>query len=312
MARRKIGYSPRGPAVYRNVRRSFDGQIQVLLDEDEIDDLELDFTGFLEAGETISSVTVTPEGVAVTSTLSTPKITLNLSEATQVDSTGKVVAIITLSSGEIWRETIRVRRPTFYMDTKRIDGKAIDAQDPGTVSPGAGIINLTGQAPSIVLDLILSPAAESIVLTGYAPSVPINVTVTPDAESITVTGQTPTVTLGANVAPDAGSITVTGQQPVVIVDQVVQPASESITVTGQVPVVVSGADVVVQPGAGSVTVTGQAPALAIDQIIQPAAESITLTGQTPTVVVAGGGADKYLLESGDAYLLESGDFILLE
>ena len=310
MARRYVGYSPRGPAVYRNVRRAPNGDILILLEKEEIDDLELDFEKLFTDGETISSATVTPEHITVSSTLSSPKLTLNLSKVAVSDLSGKITALLTFSSGEVWKEIIRVRRPVRHLDPDvgRDDGTFIEAADPSVIRPGAASITIGGQIPIIVLDQILQPAAASISITGQAPTVAIDALIQPAAGTLNVTGQTPTIVVNANIAPGAGSITVTGQAPTIAVDQIltpasesitvagqtpavaidqiVQPAAESITLTGQVPVVDVGAgNVVVQPGAGSITATGQAPSIAIDQIVQPGAESVTVTGQAPTIIV---------------------------
>ena len=63
MARHSIGFTPAGATVFRNVRRTTGGRPLLLLDEDDVADLELDFTRTLEDGESVSDVTATGKGV---------------------------------------------------------------------------------------------------------------------------------------------------------------------------------------------------------------------------------------------------------
>ena len=124
MARQYIGFTSRGPAVFRNVKKASTGEPLILLDENEVKDLELDLTGYLETGETISSATASvSDGVTTTISTTSPKVTLNFSSATEYDLNGKVEVVITMSSGEKWRGYIRVRRRSRYM-TQEFDNVA--------------------------------------------------------------------------------------------------------------------------------------------------------------------------------------------
>jgi len=114
VTRAYVGFTTRGPTVFRNVRKAQSGEILVTLDENEAKDLQLDFTGYLETGETVSSATVEPEGVTATVATTSPNVTLTLSEATKYDLSGKIETIVTFSSGEKWRQLIRVRRRSRY------------------------------------------------------------------------------------------------------------------------------------------------------------------------------------------------------
>jgi hypothetical protein len=113
MARLSIGYTPNGARVYRNVRMAETGEPLILVDEGEVKSVVLNLTAYLDTGETISSVTTTDENVTATTTLTTPTISVALSAATST-SDGSVTLVITLSSGEIIRQTLRVRRPNRY------------------------------------------------------------------------------------------------------------------------------------------------------------------------------------------------------
>jgi pyocin large subunit-like protein len=110
MARRYIGLTKRGIATLRNVRKAETGEPLVTLDENEVDDLVIDFTGYLESGETVSSATATPNGVTETISTTSPKVTLTLSEANQYNLSGRIEVVVTMSSGTVWRQYIRVRR----------------------------------------------------------------------------------------------------------------------------------------------------------------------------------------------------------
>lgn len=103
--------------VLRNVRRASTGEPLVLLDENAVTQLELDFTDFLETGETISSASVTYTGVTGSTSTSSPRVTLTLSAATAyTDDAGKATYVVTFSSGEIFRGILRVRRTSRYAD----------------------------------------------------------------------------------------------------------------------------------------------------------------------------------------------------
>jgi len=115
MARRYIGFTKRGPAVFRNVRKAETGEPLVTLDENEADDVVLDFQGYLETGETVSSATITANGVTAAVATTSPKVTLTLSEANKFNITGRVEVVVTMSSGTKWRGYVRVRRRSRYM-----------------------------------------------------------------------------------------------------------------------------------------------------------------------------------------------------
>jgi len=114
VSRYYIGYTSRGPTVLRNIRKDDTGEPLILVDEDEVKTITLDLTNLLETGETISSATVDEtQNVTATRTLSSPTITVNLSSVTSYTD-GYAVILITLSSGEVIRQLLRVRRPARY------------------------------------------------------------------------------------------------------------------------------------------------------------------------------------------------------
>lgn len=117
MKRAYIGFTSKGPTILRNIRRAPTGEPLLLLDESAAAKVELDFTDFLESGETISgSASVTYEGVTGSTSTSSPRVTLTLSAATTYDLAGKATYVVTFSSGEIFRGILRVRRTSRYAD----------------------------------------------------------------------------------------------------------------------------------------------------------------------------------------------------
>lgn len=109
MARNSIIFTARGPAVFRNVRKDLTGEPLLLIDQDEVKTLVLDFASYVESGETISSATAAAESVTCSISTSSPLVTLTLSAATS-NSDGRVTVVVTMSTANKWRGIIRVRR----------------------------------------------------------------------------------------------------------------------------------------------------------------------------------------------------------
>lgn len=116
MTRSYLGFTSRGPTIRRNVRTDITGEPLLLIDQDAVTKLELDFADMLEGTETVSSATATPENVTVVIATVTPRVTLTFSAVTSYDLIGKVTMLVTFSSGEKWRGIIRVRRTSRHGD----------------------------------------------------------------------------------------------------------------------------------------------------------------------------------------------------
>lgn len=116
--RHYIGVSSQGPTVLRNVRKDITGEPLLLVDQDAAVKLRVNFADWLEASETISSVTATPEGCTLSTSTSSPNVDLTISAVTNAH-TGKVTLKATSSTGEIWLGIINVRRPNRYGDEQR-------------------------------------------------------------------------------------------------------------------------------------------------------------------------------------------------
>jgi hypothetical protein len=123
MSRYRIIYTDKGATILRNVRKAPTGEPLVLLDKDEVTTVVLDLTAYLEAGETISSVTETEEQrVTASAVLASPLVTITLSNATDYYE-GSVTYKFTLSSGVVIRQRIHCRRTNRHTEEedKRID-----------------------------------------------------------------------------------------------------------------------------------------------------------------------------------------------
>ena len=118
MSRLFVGITHRGPSTLRNVSLSETGEPEVLLREGEASTLTLDYTEWLESGETISSAPIVAEQVTASiGTISTgaTNLVVLLSNPTSYDD-GKATITVTTTNGAVRKEVIRVRRPSLYGD----------------------------------------------------------------------------------------------------------------------------------------------------------------------------------------------------
>lgn len=120
MARQYIGFTQSGMMVLRNVRRDLTGEPMILLDEDAVQTVVLDFAAMLESGETISSTSSTSKNVTKSVSTSSPTVTVTLSDATSTTD-GSVTLVVTFSSGNVWRGILRVRRTDRFTDEALAD-----------------------------------------------------------------------------------------------------------------------------------------------------------------------------------------------
>ena len=113
--RHYIGLTNAGETILRNVRRDDTGEPLILIDKDAITKLRVDFTDWLETGETITAVTVTAQSCTVSTSTASPNVDLTISLVTSYDY-GTIELVATCSNGEVWRSIIRVRRTNRYTD----------------------------------------------------------------------------------------------------------------------------------------------------------------------------------------------------
>lgn len=109
MTRHYLGVSSKGPNVFRNVRRDITGEPLLLLDQDEVARLTIDWSDWLETEETISSVSATARNASISVSTTSPRTVITISAVTSFYD-GDITVIATASTGEKWRGIIRVRR----------------------------------------------------------------------------------------------------------------------------------------------------------------------------------------------------------
>jgi hypothetical protein len=115
VTRHYLGISPRGPTVYRNVRKDETGEPLLLIDQDAVVKLTIDFSDWLETGETLSSVSATARSCTIAVSTTSPRTVITISDVTSHHD-GDITIIATSSTGEKYREIIRVRRTNRYTD----------------------------------------------------------------------------------------------------------------------------------------------------------------------------------------------------
>ena len=115
MSRHYLGISARGPTVFRNVRKDDTGEPLLLIDEDEVVKLTIDYSDWLETDETLSSVSATARSCTISVATASPRTVITISAVTS-NHDGDITVIATSSTGEKARDIIRVRRTNRYTD----------------------------------------------------------------------------------------------------------------------------------------------------------------------------------------------------
>jgi hypothetical protein len=115
MTRHYLGIAARGPTVFRNIRTDETGEPLLLVDEDAIVKLTLDWSDWLESGETIASVSATARSATISTSTTSPRSVITISDVTS-NHDGDITVIAISSTGEQWRGIIRVRRTNRYKD----------------------------------------------------------------------------------------------------------------------------------------------------------------------------------------------------
>ena len=87
----------------------------MLIDQDAVVKLTIDFIDWLETGETLSSVSATARSCTVSVSTTSPRTTITISDVTS-HTDGDITIVTTSSTGEKYREIIRVRRTNRYTD----------------------------------------------------------------------------------------------------------------------------------------------------------------------------------------------------
>ena len=155
-----------------------------------------------------------------------------------------------------------------------------------TVLPGAGTIELAGQAPSVAIGDVLSPGAATIELVGEAPTADVGVTVSPGAGTIALAGEAPTADIGVAVSPGAGTIELAGGAPTLDLGVVVAPGAGTISLAGEAPTVTTGgSSITVAPGAGTISLAGGAPTAEVGITVAPGSGTVEIAGGAATAEV---------------------------
>lgn len=121
MSRHYLGISARGSTVFRNVRKDETGEPLLLIDENAVVKLTIDFSDWLESAETLSTLTAVGRSCTVAVSGSGSSRVLTISAVTSSHD-GDITVIATASTGEIYREIIRVRRTNRYTDEALVFG----------------------------------------------------------------------------------------------------------------------------------------------------------------------------------------------
>lgn len=160
-----------------------------------------------------------------------------------------------------------------------------------SVSPGAGALAVSGQAPTVAqsANQSLTAGAGSVTLQGFAPTVAQSQSVAPGVGALTISGFAPAVSQSASgaVAPDAGAVTLTGYAPSIEQPQTAAPGAGALAITGYAPDVQQASGAL--PGPGSITITGQAPTVAqtAAQSVAPGTGTLSITGYAPDIAQSG-------------------------
>lgn len=115
MTRHYLGISARGPTVFRNIRKDDTGEPLLLVDEDAVVKLTIDYSDWLETGETIASAAATARSCTISVATTSPRTVITISDVTSHHD-GDITVIATSSTGEKARDIIRVRRTNRYTD----------------------------------------------------------------------------------------------------------------------------------------------------------------------------------------------------
>jgi GTP-sensing pleiotropic transcriptional regulator CodY len=91
------------------------GEPLLLVDQDAIVKLTIDFIDWLETSETISSVSATARNCTISVSTTSPRTVITISDVTNHHD-GDITIIATSSTGEKFRQIIRVRRTNRYTD----------------------------------------------------------------------------------------------------------------------------------------------------------------------------------------------------
>ncbi|PHS02121.1 MAG: hypothetical protein COA78_21995 [Blastopirellula sp.] len=105
-----IAFSDNFRDTYRGLRQFPNGRLEINITDNETQNYDIDLSGIMDTGETISSATFTEDGASVTDTIviNAQDINLKLSNAT---ATGNAYLLFTLSNGNIKQVNLYINVP---------------------------------------------------------------------------------------------------------------------------------------------------------------------------------------------------------
>jgi hypothetical protein len=118
------------------------------------------------------------------------------------------------------------------------------------VTPGVGVLDLTGFAPTVLTPRTVTPDVGVLTLDGFAPTISVAVIAVTQTGALTLDGFAPTIINPHTVFPAVGDLTLTGFAPTIQVAVVVQTQTGALLLDGFAPTVTGGGAVAVAPAVG--------------------------------------------------------------
>lgn len=151
-------------------------------------------------------------------------------------------------------------------------------------APTSGVLQITGNTPTVETTLPLWPSSGSLLITGNEPPIGLVTFLVPESGSLLFTGSTVPIVVDHLFFPLAGELVVVGEQPVLQFSITVIPFSGELLFTGEQPGISQG--VVLSPDSGSILITGEQPGVLEEEgetgiTLTPLAGSLLITGQSP-------------------------------
>jgi hypothetical protein len=182
------------------------------------------------------------------------------------------------------------------------------AQDPKAAAPGAGALELAGNAPQRVVNTTVAAGVGGLTLTGYAPQtnrlwvswvdfeIPAQdpVSITAGVGALSLTGYSPTVFAAdpKTANPGVGALALTGFEPTPAIGGGISPNITTdvgaLTLTGYSPT--AGKTESVVAGVGALTITGYAPTAGGSERLRVSWVDLEIPAQDPVAITAGVGA----------------------
>jgi len=152
-----------------------------------------------------------------------------------------------------------------------------------TITPSAGSLSVSGNAPVVTKQFKISPSAGSLTTTGNAAR--ILGFIVPGAGSLAISGSQPSLAASPSIAPNAGSLALLGYAPAVIVPKTITPSVGALTFGGNQAQVSTTGNVVRQPSTAALTFTGNVSPQELG-VPSPATLALVINGAAPQLTVS--------------------------